>query len=97
MILRALFWITVVSVLIPHEPDLGFGRPGAQGSIVQSATSWAQTSLAAPNSVCKDHATACVAALGVLDSVQSVAVQSLAQVKADIEEQQRERALRVRS
>jgi hypothetical protein len=48
----------------------------------------------APNSVCSDHAAACVAALGVLDSVQSVTVRGLAQVKADIEEQQRERALR---
>jgi hypothetical protein len=94
MILRAVFWIAVVSLLIPREPDLGFGRPGAQGSILQSAASWAQTSLATPNSACKDHTSACVAALGILDSVQSVAVRSLAQVKTEIEEQQRERALR---
>jgi hypothetical protein len=44
--------------------------------------------------MCKDHAAACVTALGALDSVQSVAVRSLAQVKADIEEQERARALR---
>ena len=96
MILRAIFWIAVVSVLIPHEPDLGFGRPGAQGSVVQSATAWAQSSLSAPNSACKDHVSACGAALGILDSVQSVAVQSLSQVKAEIEEQQHARALRPR-
>ncbi|MGD0864317.1 MAG: hypothetical protein ABSA49_02050 [Rhizomicrobium sp.] len=94
MILRAIFWITVVSVLIPHEPDLGLGRPGAQSSIAQSAASWATSALSAPNSMCKDHAAACVTALGALDSVQSVAVRSLAQVKADIEEQERARALR---
>ena len=29
MILRAIFWIGLVSFLMPHEPDLGFGRPGA--------------------------------------------------------------------
>ena len=29
MILRALFWIAVVAVFMPREPDLGFGRPGA--------------------------------------------------------------------
>jgi hypothetical protein len=95
-------------MLIPHEPDLGFGRPGAQTSLLQSASSWVSGSLSgasaasgtassvasAPNSVCSDHAAACVAALGVLDSVQSVTVRGLAQVKADIEEQQRERALR---
>ena len=94
MILRAVFWIAVVSLLIPREPDLGFGRPGVQGSILQSATSWAQSSLAASGSTCKDHASTCVAALGILDSIQSVAVRSLAQVKVDIEEQQRERTLR---
>ena len=96
MILRAVFWITVVSVLMPREPDLGFGRPGAQSSIAQSATSWAQGALQAPNSMCKDHAVACVGALSALDSMQSVAVRSLAQVKADIEDQERERALRAR-
>ena len=97
MLLRALFWITVVSVLMPREPDLGFGRPGMQGSIVQSAASWTQSAISTPNSVCKDRASSCATALGVLDSMQSVAVRSLSQVKADIEEQQRERALRIRS
>jgi hypothetical protein len=29
MILRAIFWIGLVAFLMPHEPDLGFGRPGA--------------------------------------------------------------------
>jgi hypothetical protein len=96
MILRALFWVAVVSVLMPREPDLGFGRPGMQGSALQNATAWAKSSLSAPDSGCQDHASACVAALGVLDSIQSVTVQGLAQVKADIEEQQRERALRLR-
>jgi len=29
MIFRAIFWIGLVSLLAPHEPDLGLGRPGA--------------------------------------------------------------------
>ncbi len=29
MIIRAVFWIGLVAFLMPHEPDLGFGRPGA--------------------------------------------------------------------
>ncbi|HEU0161452.1 MAG TPA: hypothetical protein VFQ69_03525 [Rhizomicrobium sp.] len=29
MIIRAAFWIGLVSLLAPHEPDLGLGRPGA--------------------------------------------------------------------
>lgn len=28
MLLRAIFWLGLVAFLIPHEPDLGFGRPG---------------------------------------------------------------------
>ena len=29
MIFRAVFWIGLVSLLTPHEFDLGLGRPGA--------------------------------------------------------------------
>ena len=32
MIFRALIAIGIVSLLTPHEPDLGFGRPGAGAS-----------------------------------------------------------------
>lgn len=32
MIFRAIFWIGLVAFLMPHEPDLGFGRPGAHAS-----------------------------------------------------------------
>jgi hypothetical protein len=31
MILRAILWIAVVAILMPHEPDLGFGRPHESG------------------------------------------------------------------
>jgi hypothetical protein len=107
MIFKAIVCLAVAAVLIPHEPDLGFGRPGPQTSLLQSATSWASGALSpsssasasgstqASGSLCTDHAAACVAALGVLDSVQAVTVRGLAQVKADIEAQQHERALRV--
>ena len=109
MIFKAIVCLAVAAVLIPHEPDLGFGRPGASTSLLQSATTWVSGSLSpsssasagvsapATGSVCADHAAACVAALGVLDSVQAVTVRGLAQVKADIEAQQHERALRVTS
>jgi len=29
MLFRAIFWIGLVAFLMPHEPDLGLGRPGA--------------------------------------------------------------------
>jgi hypothetical protein len=93
MIFRALFCIAVVWMLIPHEPDLGFGRPGTEGaSAMQSAGKWAESSLTATGGSCSRQSAMCVAALGVLDSVQSVTVKGLAQVKADIEAAQRERA-----
>lgn len=34
MILRAIFWIGVVALLMPHEPDLGLGRPGGASSLM---------------------------------------------------------------
>jgi hypothetical protein len=33
MIFRAIFWIAVVALLMPHEPDLGLGRPGGASLI----------------------------------------------------------------
>ena len=36
MLLRAVFWIGLVSLLMPHEPDLGFGRPGTATSAASS-------------------------------------------------------------
>ncbi|MBN9558377.1 MAG: hypothetical protein J0I26_12700 [Alphaproteobacteria bacterium] len=34
MIFKALFWSAVVLVLMPNEPDLGFGRPAAAPSAI---------------------------------------------------------------
>jgi hypothetical protein len=82
MLFRALFWIGVVAVLMPREPDLGLGRPGASHAIASDLERDADLS-------CKDYGKTCATALGFVDTFQSVAVRSLAQVKADIEEDQR--------
>ncbi|HUO91479.1 MAG TPA: hypothetical protein VMU22_01085 [Rhizomicrobium sp.] len=80
MLFRAIFWIGVVAVLLPREPDLGLPRsarallPGMKND----------TSLD-----CRDYVESCTAALGVVDTFQSVAVRSLARVKADIEADER--------
>ena len=92
MILRALFWIAVVSVLMPREPDLGFGpsrRAGFHGAIGNDLGDGALSARQALHAVTTRRPA--VSALSALDSVQSVAVRSLAQVKADIEDQERER------
>ncbi|HSZ74289.1 MAG TPA: hypothetical protein VK779_05670 [Rhizomicrobium sp.] len=33
MILRAAFFIVLVSLMMPREPDLGFGHPGANAKV----------------------------------------------------------------
>lgn len=76
MLLRAVFWIGVVSVLMPHEPDLGLGRPHMLPEAEARDTS---------SDELRCGRGACRTALGFVDSFQSVAVRSLAQVKADIE------------
>ena len=82
MLFKAVFWIAVVAVLMPREPDLGLGRPGAARSFARSVENDASLN-------CKDYGTTCENALGFVDSFQSLAVKSLAQVKADIEEDER--------
>jgi hypothetical protein len=83
MLFRALFWIAVVAVLMPREPDLGLGRPGLTSAFGQSLRAGLP---AKPD--CADYAKACTTALGVLDDFQSFAVKNLAQVKADIESEE---------
>lgn len=97
MILRALFWVAIVAVFMPHEPDLGLGRPDAIASAIlpSQVAQMAGDAVAAPHSVCTAHAEGCAAALGILDRFQDLAVSSLNQVKAEIEQSQRVRAQRL--
>ena len=90
MIFRAMFWIAVVAVLMPREPDLGLGRPGASSGNLLSKL----TSLIEPGqSACQGHEVACAAANGMLPKVNvpDFAANGLADVKAQFEEARRER------
>ena len=94
MIFRAIFWIGLVALLAPHEPDLGLGRPGAGTSNVSSATlQSAVESLLRPD---KDCGSRCAGGLGLTDRlhlrVNRDLVQGLAEVKAEIAADQHERA-----
>ncbi len=82
MILRAIFWIGLVSFLMPREPDLGFGRPGAEISPTSIAAIIQSTDV---QGACTAHAQACAGGLSLLDGFQAYAVRSLDQVRADIE------------
>jgi hypothetical protein len=81
MILRALFWISVVAILMPHEPDLGLGRPGVSAP---TALLSRIENLVAPSQ-----------AAGALSAnLPNITARSLEQVKAEIDEARREREAR---
>jgi hypothetical protein len=96
MIFRAVFWIGLVSLLAPHEPDLGLGRPGAGTSHSFSATfQSAVDGLSRPG---QDCGSGCAGGLGLSDILHlrdnSSLVRGLAEVKAEIAADQRARAMR---
>jgi len=97
MIMRAMFWIAVVAVLMPREPDLGLGRPGvasAPGTLISKLASLIEPALSANASTCQSDPIACVAANNMAMKVPDFAAGSLAGVKAQIEEARREREAR---
>jgi hypothetical protein len=90
MILRAVFWIGLVSFLMPHEPDLGFGRPGAAlaGQALSAVTPSSIGALIQSSSVqdaCAAHKETCAGSLSILDGFQALAIRSMDQVRADLE------------
>ena len=94
MIFRAVFWIGLVSLLAPHEPDLGLGRPGAGTSHPSpTAVSSAANGLSRTG---KDCGTACAGGLGLLSvfhlNRNSEFTARLADVKAQIEQARAARA-----
>ncbi|MBL6938743.1 MAG: hypothetical protein ISS15_09595 [Alphaproteobacteria bacterium] len=88
MLLRAVFWLGLVALMVPHEPDLGFGRPGPSAVATAGAPPSTIARLIQNPSVqdaCANHAVACAGGLSILDSFQAMAVRSLDEVRADIE------------
>jgi hypothetical protein len=94
MIFRAVFWIGLVSLLAPHEPDLGLGRPGAGTSLPSPATILSAASGLSRTD--RDCGAACAGGLGLLQGFHlgsgSSVTAGLAAVKAQIEADQRMRA-----
>ena len=87
MILRAIFFIGLVTLLIPHEPDLGFGRPGGGSQVAAMVPAGISSLIQSTNvqDACKAHAEACAGGLSILDNFQSVAIRSMDEVRADLE------------
>ena len=95
MIFRAIFWIGLVSLLAPHEPDLGLGRPGAGTS---NSSSTVPSTVDRLSRLGKDCGFGCAGGLGLPDLLHLRAnarvVAGLAEVKAQIAADQRARARR---
>ena len=76
MIMRAIFGIGLVAFLMPHEPDLGYGRPGgsssgATGGVIQST-----------HKACPQQQAGCS---GWFGGLRSIGMRSIDEVRADIE------------
>lgn len=71
MIIRAIFWIGLVAFLMPHEPDLGYDRPGHQAQVASSGPR---------DCTAKD----CAGHLGYFDRFRAIGMRSLQEVRADI-------------
>jgi hypothetical protein len=99
MIFRAVFWIGLVSLLTPHEPDLGLGRPGAGTS--QTSPAMIQSAASGLSRLGQNCGSACAGGLGLPDvfhlNANSSLTAGLADVKAQIEADQRARTLRTKT
>ncbi len=85
MLLKAAFWIGVVAVLMPHEPDLGLERQALASSVLRPAEEIPALNVPA----CRDNSRSCSVSGDFIASFRSIAVASLAGVKADLEAQKR--------
>ena len=84
MIFRAVFWIGLVSLLTPHEPDLGLGRPGAGISLPALVKSAAVIGLSRPGKGCADGQ-ACAGGLGVNFGALPIDAGRLAEMKVELD------------
>ena len=80
MIFRALFWIAVVAVFIPSEPNIGLGRPNAIALPPQITALLAATFKVPP---CDERAQ-CVAGLSIASDFRHAVRERLEQAKADL-------------
>ena len=99
MIFRAVFWIGLVSLLTPHEPDLGLGRPGAGTS--QTSPAMIPSAASGLSRMGQDCGSACAGGLGLLSvfhlNSDSSVTAGLADVKAQIAADRQARAARARA
>ena len=97
MIFRAVLGLALVALYLPHETDLGLGRPGTAASLPATMNMPAvpvssASASSSQGSVCDEHARACAGGLALLDAFQEGAIRGLAEVKAEIDASRQARA-----
>lgn len=94
MLIRAAFWIGIVALLMPHEPNVGYGRPNSDWW-PGAALSWMDSTIGTPSEVCKEGK-ACKMVLQAAGNggnyASHIATRSIADARADIEQAERARA-----
>lgn len=90
MILRALLLLALAAILIPHEPDLGLGRPGGASALLSAPLSLLAAS-EAPQKACAQNQAACANALAAADNIQGFAMRRLGELRQEIAADQRAR------
>jgi hypothetical protein len=91
MIFRALLAIGVVSLLTPHEPDLGLGRPGAGATLPSPALSRSASGLSRTEDICGIPACAGALALAGYLGLMPKPGRTLNDVQAEIAADQKAR------
>jgi len=81
MILRAAFWIAVVAVLMPREPDVGFGRPTVPSIVPPKTAEWMARTFKVPP--CEDRA-GCLDGLMFAADLRGALLQRLDRAKEDL-------------
>ena len=84
MIFRAVLSIAFVAVFIPHEPDLGFGRPSSVDIPAIAVSQLA--SLPAAARLCGNSQEACARGLDVAGDLRSTILSNLDRVKVELKE-----------
>jgi hypothetical protein len=95
MIFRAVCAIAFVAVFIPHEPDVGYGRPGAGGIPPIQVSEWA--TLPAAAKLCGNRQEACAGALGLAGDLRGTILSNLDRVKAELRDSKQARSDRRRN
>jgi hypothetical protein len=90
MIFRAVFFLAAVAMLMPREPNLGFGRPDAP--LASTLIPQVSQALGASGQNCTIGHAAC--AVGLDFAAMLPGLRPLAAVKADIDQAVRERKAR---